>query len=193
MFSTPAVRNLLMSFPQSVLPVLNFFSFGEEGVLPRKRVQHHWSVHSTSDYPPHSLSAIETIGTDFHSSVASDSQPRDGHPRLSDDIYLVSIVQLTAPLKWLPMSVKSVDDDAQVLSLSSPSASKTKVKDAHKKIMLLNHPDRGQFLALLCHSDQFSWQALLLSLERIKKGSSSSGKVWFHRQLGESRHCLWRH
>lgn len=25
----------------------------------------------------------------------------------------------------------------------SPSASKTKVKDAHKKIMLLNHPDRG--------------------------------------------------
>lgn len=25
----------------------------------------------------------------------------------------------------------------------SPSASKIKVKDAHKKIMLLNHPDRG--------------------------------------------------
>lgn len=25
----------------------------------------------------------------------------------------------------------------------SPSASKTKLKDAHKKIMLLNHPDRG--------------------------------------------------
>lgn len=25
----------------------------------------------------------------------------------------------------------------------SPSASKTKIKDAHKKIMLLNHPDRG--------------------------------------------------
>ncbi|XP_023160977.1 mitochondrial import inner membrane translocase subunit TIM14 isoform X1 [Drosophila hydei] len=25
----------------------------------------------------------------------------------------------------------------------SPSASKLKVKDAHKKIMLLNHPDRG--------------------------------------------------
>ncbi|XP_058449840.1 mitochondrial import inner membrane translocase subunit TIM14 [Malaya genurostris] len=25
----------------------------------------------------------------------------------------------------------------------SPSASKMKIKDAHKKIMLLNHPDRG--------------------------------------------------
>lgn len=25
----------------------------------------------------------------------------------------------------------------------SPTASKTKVKDAHKKIMLVNHPDRG--------------------------------------------------
>jgi DnaJ family protein C protein 19 len=25
----------------------------------------------------------------------------------------------------------------------SPSASKNKIKDAHKKIMLLNHPDRG--------------------------------------------------
>lgn len=25
----------------------------------------------------------------------------------------------------------------------SPTASKTKLKDAHKKIMLLNHPDRG--------------------------------------------------
>ncbi|XP_055540822.1 mitochondrial import inner membrane translocase subunit TIM14 [Wyeomyia smithii] len=25
----------------------------------------------------------------------------------------------------------------------SPSASKLKIKDAHKKIMLLNHPDRG--------------------------------------------------
>ena len=25
----------------------------------------------------------------------------------------------------------------------SPSASKIKIKDAHKKIMLLNHPDRG--------------------------------------------------
>lgn len=25
----------------------------------------------------------------------------------------------------------------------SPSASKQRIKDAHKKIMLLNHPDRG--------------------------------------------------
>ncbi|CAL1293256.1 unnamed protein product [Larinioides sclopetarius] len=25
----------------------------------------------------------------------------------------------------------------------SPSASKNKIKDAHKRIMLLNHPDRG--------------------------------------------------
>lgn len=25
----------------------------------------------------------------------------------------------------------------------SPTASKVKIKDAHKKIMLLNHPDRG--------------------------------------------------
>ena len=26
----------------------------------------------------------------------------------------------------------------------SPSASKTKIKDAHKRIMLVNHPDRGK-------------------------------------------------
>ncbi|PVD18921.1 hypothetical protein C0Q70_21480 [Pomacea canaliculata] len=26
----------------------------------------------------------------------------------------------------------------------SPSASKTKIKEAHKRIMLLNHPDRGK-------------------------------------------------
>jgi len=25
----------------------------------------------------------------------------------------------------------------------SPAASKTKIKEAHKRIMLLNHPDRG--------------------------------------------------
>ena len=26
----------------------------------------------------------------------------------------------------------------------SPSASKNKIKDAHKRIMLINHPDRGK-------------------------------------------------
>lgn len=33
--------------------------------------------------------------------------------------------------------------EASLILGVSPSASKTKVKDAHKKIMLLNHPDRG--------------------------------------------------
>ena len=28
----------------------------------------------------------------------------------------------------------------------SPSASKNKIKDAHKRIMLINHPDRGKFV-----------------------------------------------
>ncbi|XP_041766080.1 mitochondrial import inner membrane translocase subunit TIM14 [Anopheles merus] len=33
--------------------------------------------------------------------------------------------------------------EASLILGVSPSASKAKVKDAHKKIMLLNHPDRG--------------------------------------------------
>uniref|UniRef100_A0A2M4AR60 Putative mitochondrial import inner membrane translocase subunit tim14 n=1 Tax=Anopheles triannulatus TaxID=58253 RepID=A0A2M4AR60_9DIPT len=33
--------------------------------------------------------------------------------------------------------------EASLILGVSPSASKTKVKDAHKRIMLLNHPDRG--------------------------------------------------
>ncbi|CAO1419507.1 unnamed protein product [Diamesa hyperborea] len=33
--------------------------------------------------------------------------------------------------------------EASLILGVSPSASKQKVKDAHKKIMLLNHPDRG--------------------------------------------------
>jgi DnaJ family protein C protein 19 len=33
--------------------------------------------------------------------------------------------------------------EASLILGVSPSASKLKVKDAHKKIMLLNHPDRG--------------------------------------------------
>ena len=33
--------------------------------------------------------------------------------------------------------------EASLILGVSPSASKIKVKDAHKKIMLLNHPDRG--------------------------------------------------
>ena len=33
--------------------------------------------------------------------------------------------------------------EASLILGVSPSASKTKIKDAHKKIMLLNHPDRG--------------------------------------------------
>ncbi|XP_065360373.1 mitochondrial import inner membrane translocase subunit TIM14 [Calliphora vicina] len=33
--------------------------------------------------------------------------------------------------------------EASLILGVSPGASKTKVKDAHKKIMLLNHPDRG--------------------------------------------------
>lgn len=33
--------------------------------------------------------------------------------------------------------------EASLILGVSPSASKTKVKDAHKKIMVLNHPDRG--------------------------------------------------
>ncbi|EDS31535.1 DnaJ domain containing protein [Culex quinquefasciatus] len=33
--------------------------------------------------------------------------------------------------------------EASLILGISPSASKIKIKDAHKKIMLLNHPDRG--------------------------------------------------
>lgn len=33
--------------------------------------------------------------------------------------------------------------EASLILGVSPSASKLKIKDAHKKIMLLNHPDRG--------------------------------------------------
>ncbi|XP_032575479.1 mitochondrial import inner membrane translocase subunit TIM14 isoform X2 [Drosophila sechellia] len=33
--------------------------------------------------------------------------------------------------------------EASLILGVSPSASKIKIKDAHKKIMLLNHPDRG--------------------------------------------------
>ena len=33
--------------------------------------------------------------------------------------------------------------EASLILGVSPTASKIKVKDAHKKIMLLNHPDRG--------------------------------------------------
>lgn len=33
--------------------------------------------------------------------------------------------------------------EASLILGVSPTASKQKVKDAHKKIMLLNHPDRG--------------------------------------------------
>ena len=33
--------------------------------------------------------------------------------------------------------------EASLILGISPTASKTKVKDAHKKIMLLNHPDKG--------------------------------------------------
>ncbi|XP_061393270.1 mitochondrial import inner membrane translocase subunit TIM14-like [Musca vetustissima] len=33
--------------------------------------------------------------------------------------------------------------EASLILGVSPSASKSKIKDAHKKIMLLNHPDRG--------------------------------------------------
>lgn len=33
--------------------------------------------------------------------------------------------------------------EASLILGVSPSASKTKVKDAHKKIMILNHPDKG--------------------------------------------------
>lgn len=31
----------------------------------------------------------------------------------------------------------------------SPSASKTKIKEAHKRIMLLNHPDRGTLILII--------------------------------------------
>ena len=31
--------------------------------------------------------------------------------------------------------------------LFSPSASKAKVREAHRRIMLLNHPDRGQLMS----------------------------------------------
>jgi len=34
--------------------------------------------------------------------------------------------------------------------LLSPAASKAKIKEAHKRIMLLNHPDRGMMLRLFC-------------------------------------------
>lgn len=33
--------------------------------------------------------------------------------------------------------------EASLILGVSPSATKNKIKDAHKKIMLLNHPDRG--------------------------------------------------
>lgn len=33
--------------------------------------------------------------------------------------------------------------EASLILGVSPSASKAKIKDAHKRIMLLNHPDRG--------------------------------------------------
>lgn len=33
--------------------------------------------------------------------------------------------------------------EASLILGVSPSASKNKIKDAHKKIMLLNHPDKG--------------------------------------------------
>lgn len=38
---------------------------------------------------------------------------------------------------------KMTKREASLILGVSPSASKTKVKDAHKKIMVLNHPDRG--------------------------------------------------
>jgi DnaJ family protein C protein 19 len=38
---------------------------------------------------------------------------------------------------------KMTKREASLILGVSPSASKTKVKDAHKKIMLLNHPDKG--------------------------------------------------
>lgn len=33
--------------------------------------------------------------------------------------------------------------EASLILGVSPSASKTKIKDAHKRIMIFNHPDRG--------------------------------------------------
>lgn len=38
---------------------------------------------------------------------------------------------------------KMTKREAALILGVSPSVSKTKLKDAHKKIMLLNHPDRG--------------------------------------------------
>lgn len=38
---------------------------------------------------------------------------------------------------------KMTKREASLILGVSPTASKNKVKDAHKKIMLLNHPDRG--------------------------------------------------
>ncbi|ESO09042.1 hypothetical protein HELRODRAFT_74293, partial [Helobdella robusta] len=39
--------------------------------------------------------------------------------------------------------VKMSKREASLILGVSPAASKTKIKEAHKRIMLLNHPDRG--------------------------------------------------
>lgn len=44
---------------------------------------------------------------------------------------------------WLGFDPKMNKREASLILGVSPSASKTKIKDAHKRIMLLNHPDRG--------------------------------------------------
>lgn len=46
-------------------------------------------------------------------------------------------------LVWLGFDPKMNKREASLILGVSPSASKSKIKDAHKRIMLLNHPDRG--------------------------------------------------
>lgn len=50
--------------------------------------------------------------------------------------------------------------EASLILGVSPSAPTKKIKDAHKRIMLLNHPDRGEYKSHMCSlSDAISCQS----------------------------------
>ena len=69
----------------------------------------------------------------------------------------------------------SIDKINSKCTFFSPSASKAKIKEAHKRIMLLNHPDKGRSLqtqvAHIVLSDCASGGQMLATLKHIYLGS----------------------
>ncbi|CAG0911115.1 unnamed protein product, partial [Cyprideis torosa] len=66
-------------------------------------------------------------------------------PKASSNVYGRPFFQSFANSKYYKggFDPKMNRREASLILGVSPSASKTRIKDAHKRIMLLNHPDRG--------------------------------------------------